>query len=136
MFSWMYRGEGRDLLPTRSGLGGFLWSLRQPLPCRARPISPGLRPGRGQAKPQRNPPVSPSAPVLPVDISLGLGGRSDSGAQPQDPAALLPPSCQDRQSFPGAAARARQERAAAGKCLLCLEILTRGTALGPLPATC
>lgn len=72
MFSWTYRAEGRELLPTKSGPGSFLRSPRHPLPCRPRPISPWLRLGRGQVKPQRKPPLSPSTPVLPVDTSLGL----------------------------------------------------------------
>lgn len=46
------------------------------------------------------------------------------------------PSVRNGQSFPGAAARAREENASAGKCLPCLEIFTRGTVSGLLPAAC
>lgn len=90
-FSWRHREEGRELLPSRAGPGAFLWSLRDPLLHRTRPISLGLRPGRGQVQP-------PQARCLDVDVlaeegwSL-WGGKAEPNARGSHPCPHLPLSC-------------------------------------------
>lgn len=134
MFSRTSREEGRDLLPTSSGLGGFLWSPRQALPCRPRPISRELaeeRPNPGGTHP------CPHPPLFCLRTSpWGWKAAVTQGHSLRTPLLSCQPAARNTQSFPGTAARAREERATAGKCLLRLEIFTRGTARGPLPATC
>lgn len=102
--------KGKELLCTRSGLGGFLQSLRHPLPCKLRPISWGPRPGRGEAKPQRNPPLTLFCLwTSPWGWKAGLTQRHGL----RTPLLFCHPAVRNRHSFPGAAAWARAECAAA-----------------------
>lgn len=96
MFNWTYR-EGQRT-PVHQ-----VWSWRlsavsetpPALQAQTHQLGTETWERRGQTPEEPTP-----DPVLPVDISLGLEGRSDSEARPQDPAALLPSSCQEQTLLP------------------------------------
>lgn len=89
----------------------------QDTPC---PAGPGLSAhGGGLGEDRSNPRGNHPRPHLPLFCQwippLGWKGRSASGAQPQDPAALLPPSCQNqtvlpRCCYPGKGGTCRSEK--------------------------
>lgn len=117
MFSRMYRAEGRELLPTRSGPGSFLWFPRHPLPCRPRPISVGPRAGREEAKPRRGTYRCPHLPLFCLQIPpLGKAGLTQ-GHRPRTLLFSCHPAVGNRRSFLGTTAQAREENAAVRKML-------------------
>lgn len=116
-----YSQEVRDLLLTRSAPGGSVAS-QTPLPCRPSSASP--RPGRGQAREQRNPPCLP-----PASSCLRLSPRAGRQIWFRD-------SSRTPHTQPGAQTGLQPGRG--GMCCHrkmhpCLEILTEGIVVGPFP---